>query len=76
MREMEGAVDEGHAILAAEAQVGDHEVDGVVLQDADGAGDVSRDIDVEAVLEGGTEAFAGVLFVVNDEEGGGHGRRD
>ena len=66
MREAQGAVDKLHAILGAEAQVGDHEVDGVVLEDAEGAGDVSGDVDVEAVLERGAQPLAGVLFVVND----------
>jgi hypothetical protein len=64
MGEAEGAIDELHAILAGEAEIGDDEVDGVVFQDADGAGNVGGDIDVETVLEGGAEAFAGVFFVV------------
>jgi hypothetical protein len=66
MGEAEGAVDEGHAVFAAQAEVGDHDVDGVIFQDADGTGDVGGYVDVEAIFKGGAEALTGVLFVVYD----------
>jgi hypothetical protein len=67
MWEAQGAVDESHAILGAEAEIGDHQIDGIILEHTEGAGDIAGDIDVKAVLESGAKAVASVLFVINDQ---------
>ncbi len=70
--ELGGGIDEIHAGVAAEAEVGEEEVDLFVFEDEEGLGVVGGEVDVEIVFEGGAEAFAGGAFVVNDEESREH----
>lgn len=72
VREGEGGVDELHAVVGTEAEVGDHDVDAFVFEDFEGFGAVGGDVDVEVVFEGHAETVAGVFFVVDDENGGVH----
>lgn len=72
VREGEGGVDELHAVVGTEAEVGDHDVDAFVFEDFEGFGAVGGDIDIEVVFEGHAETVAGVFFVVDDENGGVH----
>ena len=69
---LQGPVDQRHAILAAQPQIGQHQIDVVALQHAERPGDIRRHIDIEAILQRRAQPFAGVLFVIDDEDGGLH----
>ena len=73
MRQREDLLDERHPILAAEPQIGQHEIDRLALEHAQRPADIRGHIDLEAVLQRRAQPFAGVLFVVNDEDGRIHG---
>ena len=49
MRQLEGALDQRHAILAAEAEIGQQHIDLIALQHIERARDVGRDIGVVIV---------------------------
>jgi hypothetical protein len=68
---LECAIDEGHAIVRAEAQIGEQEVDRLCFQKAQRSGNIRGDIDVEIVFERLAQAVPGILFVVDDEDGPG-----
>ena len=70
LRELQGFVQELHAVVCAESEVGEHDSDVVMAQMLQGLGGVGGDVHIEVVLEGEAEAVAGVFFVVNDEDGG------
>ncbi len=70
MREFERALDQGHAVVAAETQIGDHHIDLFAFQHVHRAADVLRDISVVFVLEQTPQSIARVLFVIDDQDGG------
>ena len=70
LRELQSFVQELHAVVCAESEVGEHDGDVVMAQVLQGLSGVRGDVHIEVVLEGEAEAVAGVFFVVNDEDGG------
>jgi hypothetical protein len=66
VRQPQGAVDELHPILAAQAQIGDHKINAVILQGVDRARDIAGDVDIETIFQRGAETFARVAFVIDD----------
>ena len=59
-----------HPVLAGQPQIGDEHIDLFALEHIHRAGDVGRDIDIELILEQATHPVAGVLLVIDDEDGG------
>ena len=68
---LERAVDEGHAVFRAKAQVGQEQIDALAFQDGKRPGHVGGGVNLEirVVLQRTAQPVAGVLFVVYDEEG-------
>lgn len=65
-------VDQIHPGIAAEPEIGQEELDGLVFQDEQRLGVVRGEIDIEIFLQRRAQPFAGRAFVVNDEEGRVH----
>ena len=63
----EYSVDELHAVLAPKPQIGEHQVDGFPLQNAQRAGDIAGHVNIKGVLQGGPQAFARMLLIINDQ---------
>ncbi len=68
---LERAVDEGHAVVRAEPQVGQQQIDALGFQQGKRAGNVGGGVHLKIVflLERTAQSLPGVLLVVNDEEG-------
>ena len=69
-RHFQGAIDQGHSIFAAEAQVGEKDVDLLAVEHIHRTGDIRRDIHVVIVLKQTPQAVARVLLVIDNEDGG------
>ena len=69
-RHFQGAIDQGHSIFAAEAQVGEENVDLLAFEHIDRAGDICCDIHVILILEQLPKAVPSVLLVIDNEDGG------
>jgi len=67
--EGEGGVEDFHAGVCAEAEVGEEEVDVFGFKNLGGLLEVSGDVAIEGVFERHAEGVAGGFFVVDDEEG-------
>ena len=65
-----GLLQEFHAIIAAEAQIGEHHINAVVAKMLQGLRGIGGHKAVELVLQRLTQPLAGVAFVVEDEQGG------
>ena len=70
IRHRQRLADQSHAVIRAEPQVGHHDVHLLVLQNLQRLRAVGRYIDIEVVLQRKPEAVAGVLFIINNEDGG------
>ena len=68
-----GLFDQGQAILACHAKVGQQDIDGLVLKDLPSPGGIRGDVDVELLLQRGPKAVPGGLLVVDDQKDRSHG---
>jgi len=66
VRHFQGALDQLHAVLVAEAEIGQEKVDLFALEHAHCPRYVARDVNVVIVLEQTAQAVARMFFVVND----------
>ena len=76
MRTRQRLLDHRHAVLAAEPQVGEHEVHMLAFQNIQRTRDVGSHIHIERIFQRITQPFTGVFFVVNNEDGGLHSAGD
>ena len=73
LRELERALEDGHAILARHPQVGEHRVGRHILHQPRRLHGVLRDEALILILERRAQPLAGMLLVVDDEDRGLHG---
>ena len=64
------ALDQGHAIFAAQPKIGQEKIDLLAFEHGHGPADVGRHIDVILVLQQTAQPVPGVLLVIDDEDGG------
>jgi len=69
MWHFEGAVDQVHSVVIAQAQISQKNVDRLSLQHIDGSSDICGDVDIIIVLEQTPQAVARMLLVVDDKDG-------
>lgn len=74
-RHRQGLLKQFHAIVLAKAQIGEHDIDRVIAQVLQGLGGIGGHIAVELILQRQAQAVAGVLFVIDDQNGGWFGHR-
>ena len=72
MRQFERALDQGHAVVAAETEIGDQQIDLFAFEHIHRAADVLGDVGIVFVLEQTPQPIARVLFVIDDQDGGLH----
>ena len=70
MREFQRALDQGHSVVTAETEVGDHQIDLLALEHIHRAANVLRDVGVVFILEQTPEPVARMLLVIDDQDRG------
>ena len=72
IRLFDNPLDERHAVIPAEAQVGEHDIYWHALQRGQRAIGIRRDIDLKLGIQRIAETVAGIFFVINNEQRCGH----
>src|SRR5881394_655250 len=70
LRHFQRPINQLHAVFAAEAQIGQDKIDMFALENAHGAGNDTRHVNVVIVLEQAAQSVPRMFFVINDQDDG------
>ena len=70
MRKFERALDQGHAVVAAETEIGDEQINRFAFEHVHRAANILGDVGIVFVLEQTAQPIARMLFVIDDQDGG------